>query len=160
LAARIPEVRWSVIGDGPERPALQRLAGQLGIADKIDWHGQLAPDDALTELARCHVMVLPSLDEAFGVAYIEAMACGVPAIGSEGEGGPEEIATYGEGLLLVHARDPDAIAEKVGALLTDTARLEQLSEAARKTAADEFSWERCGRATVKAYEHALEEGPR
>jgi glycosyltransferase involved in cell wall biosynthesis len=160
LAARVPDVRWSVIGDGPERPALERLAGQLGIADKIDWHRQLDPGEALTELARCHVMALPSLDEAFGVAYIEALACGVPAIGCAGEGGPEEIATFGEGLLLVHARDPDAIAEKAGALLADPARLGELSEAARGTAAGEFSWERCGRATVEAYERALEEGPR
>jgi glycosyltransferase involved in cell wall biosynthesis len=160
LAARLPEVRWSVIGDGPERPALQRLAGQLGIAEQIDWHGQLAPDDALTELARCHVMALPSFDEAFGVAYVEALACGLPAIGCKGEGGPEEIATYGEGMLLVPPRDPDALAEKIAPLLSDAGKLGELAAAAHKTADDEFSWERCGRATVKAYERALEEGPR
>jgi glycosyltransferase involved in cell wall biosynthesis len=88
------------------------------------------------------------------------MACGVPAIGCKGEGGPEEIATYGEGMLLVPPRDPDALAETIGSLLSDDARLKQLADSARKTAADEFSWDRCGRATVRAYEQALEEGPR
>jgi teichuronic acid biosynthesis glycosyltransferase TuaC len=160
IASRVPEVRWVVIGDGPERPGLERLAAQLGVADRIDWLGQRPPDEALTELARCHVMALPSVDEAFGVAYVEALACGVPAIGCEGEGGPEEIVTFGEGMLLVPPREPDALAEAIRALLADEARLTELSESAQGTAAEEFSWERCGRATVRAYERALEEGPR
>jgi teichuronic acid biosynthesis glycosyltransferase TuaC len=160
IASRLPGVRWVVIGDGPERPGLERLAAQLGVADRIDWLGQRPPDEALTELARCHVMALPSVDEAFGVAYVEALACGVPAIGCEGEGGPEEIVTFGEGMLLVPPREPDALAEAIRALLADEARLTELSESAQGTAAEEFSWERCGRATVRAYERALEEGPR
>jgi teichuronic acid biosynthesis glycosyltransferase TuaC len=160
LSARVPDVRWFVIGDGPERPALERLATQLGVNDRIDWLGRVPPDDALRELARCHLMALPSFDEAFGVAYVEAMACGVPAIGCKGEGGPEEIAGYGEGILLVPPRDPDALADEITRLLTDEERLTKLSQAARKTVADEFSWKHCGQATVKAYERAIEEGPR
>jgi glycosyltransferase involved in cell wall biosynthesis len=154
------DIRWVVIGDGPERPNLQRLAAQLGVSDRIEWLGQLPPDEALRELARCHVMALPSLDEAFGVAYVEAMACGLPALGCRGEGGPEEIASYGEGMLLVPPRDPDAVAERIAELLTNGGRLAELSRAARTTVAAEFSWERCGRATVEAYESAIEEGPR
>jgi glycosyltransferase involved in cell wall biosynthesis len=126
----------------------------------VDWLGQLAPAAALDELARCHVMALPSLNEAFGVAYIEALACGLPAIAARGEGGPEEIAGFGDGMLLVPPRDPDALAECVADLLSDEQQLKALSQAARRTAAEEFSWERCGRATVRAYEHAIEEGPR
>ena len=160
LAARIPDVRWVVIGDGPERAGLQRLAGQLGVNDRIDWLGQLPPDDALREVASCHVMAMPSLNEAFGVAYVEALACGLPAIGCKGEGGPEEIAAFGEGMLLVPPRDPDSIATEAAGLLGDRARLDQLAAGARKTAAEEFSWDRCGRATLEAYERAVEEGPR
>jgi glycosyltransferase involved in cell wall biosynthesis len=154
------DVRWVVIGDGPERGGLQRLAAQLEVSDRIDWLGQLPPDDALRELSRCHVMALPSLHEAFGVAYVEAMACGLPAIGCTGEGGPQEIAGLGAGMLLVPPRDPDALAAQIAELFTNEERLNELSTAARKTAADEFSWERCGRATVEAYERAIEEGPR
>jgi teichuronic acid biosynthesis glycosyltransferase TuaC len=154
------DLRWVVIGDGPERPGLQRLAAQLGVEDRIEWRGQLPPDEALEELSRCHVMALPSLNEAFGVAYVEALACGLPAIGCAGEGGPEEIATFGEGMLLTPPRDPDALADRIAGLLGDPERLATLSDAARKTASDEFSWARCGRATVKAYRRAIEEGPR
>lgn len=155
------DVRWVVIGDGPERSGLQRLAAQLEVSDRVDWLGQLPPDEALRELSRCHVMALPSLDEAFGVAYVEAMACGLPAIGCKGEGGPEEIAALGGGgMLLVPPRDPDALAAQIGELFSNPERLNELAQAARKTASDEFSWERCGRTTVEAYERAVEEGPR
>jgi teichuronic acid biosynthesis glycosyltransferase TuaC len=156
LAGRFPQLRYVIIGEGPERPVLERLAAQLGVAARLDWTGQLDHDDALTELSRCHAMVMPSVDEAFGVAYVEAMACGVPAIGCKGESGPEEIAALGAGMLLVPPRDPDALAETIAKVLEDS----DLGRAARATAEEHFSWERCGRNTVAAYERAIEEGPR
>ena len=96
-------------------------------------------------------MALPSVDEAFGVAYIEALAHGVPAIGCKGESGPEEIASLSGGMLLVPPRDPRAIADAVRRALAD----ESLPAAARAGAAAHFTWERCGRETVAAYEAAL-----
>ncbi len=149
----VPGLRWVVIGDGPERARLERLATEAGV--RAEWLGQLEHDVALRELARCHVMALPSVDEAFGVAYIEALACGVPAIGARGEGGPEEIAAAGDGMVLVPPRDPRALAEQLVALFSDAASLEHLAESARRTAAERFSWEECGRATVAAYREAL-----
>ena len=101
-------------------------------------------------------MVMPSVDEAFGVAYVEAMACGVPAIGCRGESGPEEIAALGGGMLLVTPKDPDALAETVTKVLEDDGAL---GAAARATASENFSWERCGHDTVAAYERAIAEGP-
>ncbi len=152
---RLSEVGWAVIGAGPERPRLERLAADLGVAARVEWLGMLTHPDALRELARCHVMALPSVDEAFGVAYVEALACGVPAVGCRGEGGPEEIAAAGEGLTLVPPRDPAALAETLVQIVTDHSARERLSAAARRTAADHFSWESCGRATVAAYREAL-----
>ena len=155
LALLPPEVRWVVVGDGPERPFLIERAAKLGVADRIEWKGQLPPDDALRELSRCHVMAMPSEDEAFGVAYAEALACGVPAIGCEGEGGPEEIAALGEGMILVPPREPAALAQAVRDLLADETGRRRLGEAARRTAAEHLSWEACGRDTVAAYEDVL-----
>jgi glycosyltransferase involved in cell wall biosynthesis len=85
------------------------------------------------------------------VAYVEALACGVPAIGLRGEGGPEEIAALGDGMTLVPPGDPAALA----AAIADTRGLEQRAGAARATAAEHFTWEATGRATVAAYEDAL-----
>jgi glycosyltransferase involved in cell wall biosynthesis len=151
LALLPPEVRWVVIGDGPERPFLVQQAERLGVAGRIDWRGQLPPDEALRELARCHAMAMPSEDEAFGVAYVEALACGVPAIGLETEGGPAEIAALGRGMLLVPPRDPAALADAIRTAIADP----DLPAQARRTAAEHFSWQRCGRDTVAAYRDAL-----
>jgi glycosyltransferase involved in cell wall biosynthesis len=158
--AELPGVRWVVIGDGPELPALRSLAGELGVADRVEFRGQLHHDAALRELARCHVMALPSEDEAFGVAYAEALACGVPAIGLEGEGGPEEIASLGEGIVLAPARDPHELANIVRDLLADTDELRLLGTAARRTAESRLSWQRCGVETVAIYEAAAARGGR
>ena len=149
--ATLDDVDWVVIGDGPELPRLRDLATESGVGDRVRFTGMLAPADALAELARCHVMALPSVDEAFGVAYVEALACGVPAIGLRGEGGPEEIAALGPGMTLVPPGDSPALA----AALADRDGLEERAAAARATAAEHFSWEATGRATVAAYEAAL-----
>jgi glycosyltransferase involved in cell wall biosynthesis len=156
---RVPGARWLVIGDGPERPALRERAASLGVADRVEWAGELAPAAAMRELARCHLMAMPSVDEAFGVAYVEALACGVPAIGCAGEGGPEEIAAAGEGMLLVPPRDPAALAGAIADLIGAPERLAALAEAARRTAAGHFGRDACGHATMAAYRDAVERGP-
>ncbi|MEA2422551.1 MAG: hypothetical protein QOF55_1650 [Thermoleophilaceae bacterium] len=149
----LPEtVRWTAIGDGPELPRLESLAAELGLTGRVTLAGQLPPREAHRELARSHVMALPSTDEAFGVAYVEALAHGVPAIGCAGEMGPEEIAPLGAGMLLVPAQDPPALAAAIARALGDPA----LPAAARATARAHFTWEQCGRATVATYEAALE----
>ncbi|MEA2445656.1 MAG: hypothetical protein QOJ12_2948, partial [Thermoleophilales bacterium] len=150
----LPGVHWVVIGDGPELPLLRTLAGDLGVADRVEFLGQLEHDAALRELARCHVMALPSEDEAFGVAYAEALACGVPAIGLEYEGGPEEIASLGDGIVLAPGRDPHELANIIRDLLADSDQLRLLGAAARRTAESRLSWQRCGVETVAVYEAA------
>jgi glycosyltransferase involved in cell wall biosynthesis len=139
--------RYVVIGDGPERPALEQLAREVGA--RVEFRGQLPHEQALAEARRCAVFAMPSTEEAFGVAYIEAMAAGLPAIGSAGEPGPEEIRS----LLRVPAGDVDAL---VATLEVALAAREALGGAARREVLERFTWERCGRETVAAYEHALQ----
>jgi glycosyltransferase involved in cell wall biosynthesis len=146
LRALPRNARWVVIGDGPELPRLRAMADE-----RMDFRGELPHDQAMDELARCHVMALPSVDEAFGVAYVEALARRVPAIGSRGEGGPEEIAALGPGMLLVTPGDTEALCHTIERAIGD----EGLAEAARQTAERHFTWGACGRATVQAYEAAL-----
>ena len=118
-------------------------------------HGQLDHADALCEARRGAIFVMPSVDEAFGVAYVEAMAGGLPAIGALGEPGPREIAAAGEGLLQVHAGDPAALAAEIARLAEDPAELAALGAAARATVERSFTWDACGAATVAAYAEAL-----
>jgi glycosyltransferase involved in cell wall biosynthesis len=143
----LPEgVRYEIVGDGPERSALEALADE-----RVTFHGQLEHARALEVARRCGVFAMPSVDEAFGVAYVEAMAGGVPAIGCAGEPGPEEIARAGEGILLVPPGDVEALRAAIEGCLAAP----NLGAKARRTVMGEFTWERCGAATVAAWEEAL-----
>jgi glycosyltransferase involved in cell wall biosynthesis len=155
LGDRWPDLRYVVIGDGPERGTLERLAGELGVAERVQFTGRLPHDEALRTAREGTIFVMPSTDEAFGVAYIEAMAAGLPAIGALGEPGPEEIAAAGDGLRMVPPGDVEALAAEIGAMLDDASGMHALGDAARATVARHFTWEECGKATVRAYEDAL-----
>ncbi len=65
---------------------------------------------------------MPGIEEPFGVAYVEAMAAGLPAIGSRGEGGPEDIAAAGEGMVLVEPDDVSGLAATIERLIGDRGR--------------------------------------
>lgn len=151
LAPRHPTLRYAIIGDGPERTALEGLAARLGVAERVDFHGQLAPQEALNAARRCTLFVMPSTDEAFGVVYAEAMAAGVPAIGCRGEPGPEEIAAAGDGFVLVPPGDIERLSQRIDELLSDGQRLREAGRRARATVAANFTWERCGQQTLAAY---------
>ncbi|MBV9196284.1 MAG: glycosyltransferase [Solirubrobacterales bacterium] len=157
--ARLPDSagrpHYLVIGDGEERGALERLAAALGLSGRVRFLGQLPNPEAVAEVAGCDLFVMPGVEEPFGVAFVEAMAAGVPAIGGRGEGGPEDIAAAGEGMLLVAPGDVEELAALLARLCTDRAELRQLGAAARSTVAANFTWEQCGRRTVAAYGDAL-----
>jgi glycosyltransferase involved in cell wall biosynthesis len=155
LGQRYPTLRYVIVGEGPERVALEGLAARLGVAARVEFRGQLPPAEAIEQARRCTLFVMPSTEEAFGVAYVEAMAGGLPAIGCRGEPGPEEIAAAGDGFMLVPPGDIERLTQRIDELLSDTNRLREASQRARATVAAHFTWERCGEQTLAAYEHAL-----
>jgi teichuronic acid biosynthesis glycosyltransferase TuaC len=155
LEPRHPTLRYSIVGDGPERIALEGLAARLGVAERVDFHGQLEPQQAVAQVRRCTLFVMPSTEEAFGVAYVEAMAAGLPAIGCRGEPGPEEIAAAGDGFVLVPPGDIERLTQRIDELLSDPRRLREAGQRARATVAANFTWERCGEETLAAYAQAL-----
>ncbi len=150
-----PGARYVVIGDGPERTALARLAAELGLSERVELRGALPHAEAVREAQSAAVFVLPSVDEAFGVSYVEAMAGGVPAIASRAEPGPEEIRELTEGMCLVAPGEPEGLARTIAALLDDERQRRRLGAAARRAVTEHFTWAACGRATVQAYADAL-----
>jgi teichuronic acid biosynthesis glycosyltransferase TuaC len=154
LAGRHPRLRYELIGKGPDRESLAALARSLGVAERVSFRGAMPHEAALAELARCHVHVMPSVHDAFGVAHVEAMAAGLPAIGGEGTGA-EDIAGAGEGMVLVPAGDVTAIARAIERLVADEAELQRLGEAARRTAAEHFTWSRNADQTLALYEEIV-----
>ena len=121
LRDRHPTLRYVIVGEGPERVALEGLAARLGIRERVQFCGQLPPAEAIERARRCTLFVMPSTEEAFGVAYIEAMAGGLPAIGCRGEPGPEEIAAAGDGFMLVPPGDIERLTQRIDELLSDPA---------------------------------------
>ncbi len=98
---------------------------------------------------------MPSTEEAFGVAYIEAMAGGVPAIGCRGEPGPEEIAAAGDGLVLVPPGDIERLTQRIDELLSDPHRLREAGAARARDRRRPLHLGALRAQTLAAYEHVL-----
>ena len=147
-----------IVGDGPERArARARSPRELGVADRVEFTGQLAHDEALAARARAaHVFVMPSVDEAFGVAYVEAMAAGCRRSARARRaraGGDRARRRRASGSC--RPATSRRWRPTIDALLAEPGCAAELGAGARATVAARFTWERCGRATVAAYEEAL-----
>jgi len=131
-----------LIGDGPERRRLERVARKLGVADRVRFWGRLPRAGALDELAACHVLVHPSLHDSGGWVCLEAMAAGKPVICLD-LGGPAMQVTHETGVK-VPAENPEqaiaGLAATMRRLAIDPGLRESMGEAARKRAGAKFSW--------------------
>jgi L-malate glycosyltransferase len=139
-------------GDGPERYPAERLATELDIANRVQFLGKQDHIERL--LPQADVLLLPSEHEAFGLAALEAMACGVPAVSTQ-VGGLAELVTSGVDGFLEPMGDVNAQAARVVALLTDDAFYTQMAAAARKTAESRFDTERIIPQYEKLYQSLL-----
>ena len=147
--SRALPARLLLIGDGPDRSAAEFLTMRLGIADRVDFVGKQENVNELLGLS--DLMLMPSELESFGLAALEAMACCVPAIATRVGGVPELIESGVNGLLY-EVGDVDAMAAGALSILTDPARLEAFSAAARRTAQDHF----CASRIIPLYERYYE----
>ncbi|MBN1278840.1 MAG: N-acetyl-alpha-D-glucosaminyl L-malate synthase BshA [Chlorobiaceae bacterium] len=114
------------VGDGPERSGAETSVRELGIADRVRFLGKI--DDIVPLLSLADLMLMPSNVESFGLAALEAMACGVPVIATDAGGFPEFIEHGVHGYLL-QAGDIAAMTEQSLRLLTDEVRHKAFSEA-------------------------------
>jgi N-acetyl-alpha-D-glucosaminyl L-malate synthase BshA len=148
LICKTRDAALVLVGDGPERPQVQALAATLGLADRVLC---LGPLPHFTELLACaDVFLLPSETESFGLAALEALACGVPVVASA-VGGLPDVVHHGETGLLVPAADPAALAAAVLCLLENEPRRQAMGRAARADAVARFAPE----PAVERYERLL-----
>lgn len=137
-------------GDGPERSPAEYLAQQLGVEEHVTFLGKQDHIERLIPTA--HVLLLPSELEAFGLAALEAMACGVPPVAAR-SGGVPELVTPGVDGYLEPVGDTAAQAARVLDLITDDARYEAMSVNARNTAKTRF----CTDLVIPRYERYYDE---
>lgn len=143
--ARLPAGAWrlTVVGsraaDRRYTARLRRKIDRLGLGDAVTLTGRLSDEALADRLRRHHVLAVPSTYEAFGIAYLEGMGFGLPAVATTA-GGADELVTDGENGFLVPPGDPRAIATAVGAVIDDPDRLREMSLAARATYETHHSW--------------------
>jgi len=154
LRSKHPDVRYIIVGTGPRKNKLQKLATSLGLHDRVHFKG-LVPHDQLSPIfASCDVFALPSWNEAFGVVYIEAMANGKPVIGCRGEG-IEDFVEHGKTGLLVKPCDVDSLVEALDYLLSHPEEARAMGERARKVVLENYTWEKNAEKTIQIYREVL-----
>jgi N-acetyl-alpha-D-glucosaminyl L-malate synthase BshA len=132
---RSVSARLVMVGDGPERPRALERAEELGVEDRVLFLGKHVSVDEL--LSYCDLFVLPSESESFGLAALEAMACGAPVVASR-VGGLPELVEEGESGHLLSMGDVEGMAAAAVAILADEATWSQMSASARETAVSRF----------------------
>jgi L-malate glycosyltransferase len=146
--ARVRQQRPSrllMVGDGPDLTDVSQLAQTLGIADDVLFLGE--QDLVVPLLSVADVFLLPSAQESFGLAALEAMACEVPIVASR-VGGLPEVVEHGVSGYLHAPDDRDAMAQSIVRLLTDDALHDRMAAAAARTARDLY----CDGKIVPEYE--------
>jgi glycosyltransferase involved in cell wall biosynthesis len=148
----LPGVTVLFAGDGPLRAELQKLARELGVADRTRFLGYVADVPGL--LARADLFALTSLNEGLPLSILEAMAAGLPVVASR-VGGTPEIVVDGETGLLVAPNDPASTAHAIRRLLEDPALRQRLGKRGQLVIRDKFSAEKMVDGVIAVYEDVL-----
>ena len=118
-------VRAVIGGDGEDRPRLEQLAQELGVADRVRFEGFLSDADLVRHLGACRAVVFPPQGEDYGFVTVEAFASAKPVITCTDSGGPLEFVRHGQNGLIV-APDPAALAQACAELAADARLAERL----------------------------------
>ncbi len=151
-AARLT-VAGDMQADSGHARRVRRLVRRYHLDDRIDFRGALEGHDLSVAMSSHQVTVMPSSYEGYGMAYLEGMGHGLPAIAGSA-GGAAEFLRDGENGFLVDPRDPVALAERLLSLQQDRSRLARLGMAARRSYLAHATWEDTG-ATILGFLRSL-----
>jgi glycosyltransferase involved in cell wall biosynthesis len=151
--SRYPATEYWIIGDGPERKRLHKLAQRLGVAGSVTFWGLISRRQALEKLTECDVLVHPSLHDSGGWVCLEAMAAGRPVICLD-LGGPGLQVTDETGIKVPACTPDQAVADLAAAMVrlaTDPILREAMGRASQRRVEEHFDWDRKGEFLARAY---------
>nr|WP_290667694.1 glycosyltransferase family 4 protein [Ardenticatena sp.] len=155
----IPDVRYLVVGDGPDRPRLEALAEAHGVAAHVLFRGYV-PDAQIPQVYQeADVFVLLSREEAdnvegFGIVLLEAAASGLPTIAAQSGGMPEAIRDGKTGVL-VPPHDTETIATRAIELLQSPETRHAMGQAGRRWVEEQMNWQRVSEEIARLLTHSL-----
>jgi len=149
---KVPDAVLWILGEGPDRPALEQQIADLSLGDSVRLLG--FRDNPYSYMASADLFVLSSIFEGFGNVVAEALACGTAVVATDCPYGPSEIITDGVSGLLVPPRDPAALAEAIVRVLTDPELRSALAQEGKRRSRD-FTAETISGQYAKVFEDVL-----
>lgn len=134
------DLRLVIVGDGTQRPVLESLASELQIAEPSRFVGRVPHEQVIRYLHEMDIFVVPSLQESFGVAAVEAAAAGLPVVASN-VGGLPEVVVDGETGFLVPPADVEALSGRLSQLSADPALRQRMGQAGRAFVKAHYDWQ-------------------
>jgi glycosyltransferase involved in cell wall biosynthesis len=150
------DLSLEIAGQGDDRPRLERLAQELGLAAAVQFLGFVTEEEKRRRLRRAWAVVFPSAKEGWGISNVEAAACGTPALASDSPGLRESVRDGETGYLVPHG-DAGRLAERMLALAGDPALVERLGRGGRRFA-EALTWDRAADATERHLQRVIAQG--
>lgn len=145
---------YTIVGGGAERLRLEGMVDEKGLRDRVQFLGHLPHCEALAKLTSADVFLLPSYREAFGVAYLEAMASGLLVVGVKGQG-PEAFIRDGESGFLVPPKDVTALADLIEFVMGNESECRRIADRGREVVTTEFTWTRHAEKLMAVYAEVI-----
>ncbi|RLC74321.1 MAG: hypothetical protein DRI61_16895 [Chloroflexi bacterium] len=150
------EYKLVLVGSGPEKAKLQKLASKLGMKDRLNFIPWLHSEAFIKKISNCSVFVLPSLYETFGIVVLEAMALGKSVIASDIPG-PQDIITHGHDGFLFEKGNAYELKKYLELCLSDKKLRTKMGKNARKTVEERYTFEKIADRYINLFEMLLEE---
>lgn len=158
VTERLPDtaIRLSVYGDGDQMPEMQETVRRRGLEDRVTFFGRIPHEAVPDALRTMDIFCVPSTLESFGVAAVEAMACGIPCVTSDAAG-LSEVMADGETGFIVPRCNAEALAEKIVQLAQDPELRRKMGQQGRRRVEELYDWESNVQTIVAAYDRLLDQ---
>ncbi len=150
----VGEFELNLVGEGEQRPVLERMVSELGLTRRVNFVGWVARDQIADRYRQADVFVTATTWEGMPNTVLEAMACGLPIVGTQASG-LHELVRDGLNGYLVPTKDPEALAQALARLMGDGYERRRMGRESRKLAEREFAWEYIAEQYVRVYEQVM-----